>query len=509
MRRLTKVVRFLILAGALGAMAPTSALGQSGAPASAPSAKPKADKPAGKDKKETPAAAASAAASAGSAAAAGAPTGDGALPTGHPPVNGGLPAGHPSVDDDDDDDAEQPANPHGGSPAKDPRFFQAPPDNSEEDLTLPVGSIVATIRDAQDSPIPRAPLTLTILRNTVAKGESSERRDLVTDGSGSVRLDGLGIGSGITYRISTTRGSATYTLPPFPLNDRAGRRAVLHSYETSSAIDGMAVGMQNAVFLSLREDSIQVEQLITVFNLGPVSWIADATFSLPAGFKAFNKQETMSDARVDEVKGTGAALRGTFPPGRRDINFRYQVPLDNVANQTLRMEMPPHVAQVRVLAESSKSMGLEVPGFPKPQQTRREGKRLLVTERQIARAEGGVPTLEATLTGLPTPGIGRYLAALMASLIVITGVSYFLRNSGKTTMDPEARDDLIEAREALLSEIVALERAHKSGEVGPRTYARLRAALLDSLARIVSMLDATKAEGRKRRREARAAESAS
>jgi hypothetical protein len=502
-RRLTRVVRFLILVSALGAMTPTSALGQPAAPTSAPSAKPKEDKPTGKDKKDATAADAGAPAAAGSAADAG------ALPAGHPPVNAGLPAGHPSVDDDEDEDAAQPANPHGGNPAKDPRFFQAPPDNSEEDLTLPVGSIVATIRDAQDKSIPRAPLTLTILRNTVAKGESTDRRDMVTDDNGSVRFDGLEIGSGVTYRISTKRGSATYSLPPFPLNDRAGRRAVLHSYETSSAIEEISVGMQEVVFLSLREDSIQVEQLISVFNLGAISWIADTTFSLPTGFKAFNKQETMSDGRIDEVKGTGAALRGTFPPGRRDISFRYQVPLDNEAKQTLRMEMPPHVAQARVIAESSKSMGLEVPGFPKPQQTRREGKRLLITERQISRNEGGLSMLEATLTGLPTPGPGRIIAAVMACLIVAAGIVHFVRNSSNATMDAEARDDLIEAREALLSEIVALERAHKSGEIGPRTYARLRAALLDSLARIVSMLDVAKAQGKKRRREARAAESAS
>jgi hypothetical protein len=73
-------------------------------------------------------------------------------------------------------------------------------------------------------------------------------------------------------------------------------------------------------------------------------------------------------------------------------------------------------------------------------------------------------------------------------------------------LDPDARDDLLDAREALLSELVALERARKTGEVGPKTYARLRAALLDALARIVDMLDAGKAEQKKRRREARAAE---
>jgi hypothetical protein len=495
----------MIVAGALGTAAPSPA--QTAAPTSAPSAKPKADKPAGndgerksasKDTKDAPAA------DARPAADAGAPAGDGELPAGHPPVNEGLPAGHPPVDDDDEGDAAPPPSPHGGSQGRDSQFFQAPPDGSEEGMTLPVGTIVITIKDAQDKPIPRAPLVLAILRNTVAKGESSERRELVTDSSGSVRLDALGVGSGVSYSISTSRGPATYSLPPFPLNDRAGRRAVLHAYDSSSSIDELSVGLREFVYISLREDSIQVEHLINVFNLGPVAWIADAPFSLPPGFKAFNKQDA-PDSRIEEVKDKGAALRGTFPPGRRDINFRYQVPLDNESRQALRIEMPPRVAQVRVIAESSRSMGLEVTGFPTPQQTRSEGKRLLLTERQMTRTE--LPAkLEITLTGLPTPGVGRWIAVLLAAGALIAGLSYTLQKHGDSSLDAEARDDLIEAREALLSEIVALERAHKSGAIGPRTYARLRAALLDSLARIVSMLDDAKAQGRKRRREARTAE---
>lgn len=493
-----KALRLIILTGVLGALAPSSALGQAAAPPSAASAKPKADKPSGKDKKDAKAADAGAAADAAG------------LPSGHPPVDNGLPAGHPSVENGEDDEDAAPADPHGGSAARDPRFFKAPPDSSEDDPALPVGTIVASLKDAQDKPIPGAPLILGILHSSVAKGDSSERRSVITDNDGNFRFDGLTIGSGTTYRISTTRGPATYALAPFGLNDRVGKHAVLHSYDISSDIDSLSVGMQGVVYIALREDSIQIDQFISVFNLGAVSWIADTPFTLPAGFKAFNKQDTGQEARVDEVKGTGAALRGTFPPGRRDLAFRYQVPLNDEARQTIRIEMPPHVAAARVMAESGKSMGLEVPSFPPPQAGRREGKRVLTTERQIAaRGDGALSTLEITLTGLPTPGPGRWIAASLAVFALIAGFVYFEQKRGDTSIDTETRDDLLEAREALLSEIVTLERAHKSGEIGPKSYARLRAALIDSLARIVSMLDAAKADEKKRRREARSVESAS
>jgi hypothetical protein len=414
-----------------------------------------------------------------------------ALPPGHPQVSDGLPAGHPAVDDDDEEPAEP--QPKAGARGVDPRFFNPPEGTAVDDPTLPPGVIVATIKDAQDKPIPRAPLTLGVLHSSVAKGDSRERFARETDETGSARFEGLSLGSGTTYRVSTTRGPATYAHPPFPLGDRVGKRVVVHAYETSAQLEDLPVAMQTVVYVSLREDAIQVEQLITVFNLGPVAWTPDLTISLPRGFKAFNKQEAMSDARAEEVSGTGIALRGTFPPGREELDFRYQIPLDDEARQAFKIELPGHTMQARVMAEASKTMGLEVSGFPPPQRTEsREGKHLLVTERQATRAGGGVGALDVTLSGLPTPGPGRWAAVALAIMALGAGLFYVLQRGEGGSFDEDALHDLAEAREALLGEIVALERAHKVGEVGPKTYTRVRASLLDALARIVRMLEAAR-----------------
>lgn len=433
---------------------------------------------------------ASAAASAkpsASAAASSAPAASGsALPAGHPPVGDGLPAGHPAVDGDADPDA----SPHGGGAAgNDPRFFTPPQDIAVDDPSLPTGSVVVVIKDAQDKPLPRAPITLNILHASVAKGEARERKSVAADDNGAARFDGLQFGTGHSYEVVTSRGPARYAHPPVGLGDKSGKRIVVHAYDTSADIQSLSVAMQGMVFVSLKEDAIQVEQLVSVYNLGPISWIADATFPLPEGFKAFNKQDSGGDARVDEVSGTGAALRGTFPPGRTDLDFRYQVPLANDPSQSLRVGLPPRVAQARVIAESSKTMTLAVAGFPAAQLTTgRDGKRLLITEHQATRAEGGVGAMEITLGGLPTPGPGRWVAALLAILAVGAGLLYFTGHQD-TSVDDDARQDLIEAREALLNELVALERAFKAGEVGPKAYNRIRASLTDALARIVRMLD--------------------
>ena len=494
MRRASRALLSLATAALIGAAMPGAAFGQAGKPVAAASAKaaPKADAKPG-DKAVDP-----------KGAAPVDPKGTvGALPAGHPEE---LPSGHPPMPDDGGDDDEEVApNPHGaaGAHGGDQRFYQAPPDGSQDDPTLPVGSLVVSLRDSKDRPIPHAKFSLSELFNTVAKGEKPERiteREVGDDGT--LRIDNLMIGTSTTYRVSSARAGGHYGLSRFPLNDKAGKNAVLHVFDASSNIEELSAGMQGVVYVSLKEDVIQVEQLLSVFNLGEVAWVPDVAFKLPAGFKAFNKQDSMNEARIEEVKDLGAALRGTFGPGRNDMDFRYQVPLDGNEKQTITIELPPRVAQMRVMAESSRSMALKVASFPDPQKVTRDGKRLLVTERQVSRSESGAQTIEITLTGLPVQGPGRWIAVLLAVVAGVSGIVYVVRHRDEGEVDDDTRNDLVEAREALLSEMVALERAHKSGDIGPKSYARVRASLVDALARIVAQLDAArdaKKPGPKRR----------
>ena len=263
-------------------------------------------------------------------------------------------------------------------------------------------------------------------------------------------------------------------------------------YDVTSDLDEALIGVQAIVYVSLKEDALQVEHLLNVFNVGPVTWVPkDVTMTLPEGFKAYTKpEESMDDTRADEISGKGAALRGTYKPGQASVTFRYQVPLSGEEKQSLRIEMPPHVAQVRVMAEASKTMGLEVTGFPGSQKGQnREGKRLLVTEKQVQRSEGGVKVLDIRVSGLPTKGPGPWVAVALGAAALTAPAVYVAQRQSDGLMPNDARADLGEARDALLEEIVALEKAHAAGEVGPKAYARIRLALVDALARIVRRLE--------------------
>jgi hypothetical protein len=457
----------------------------------APANRPKPNEPAAKK------------ADAGASADAGAPTDAvadaggktaGPLPPGHPPTGDELPAGHPPVGGEEEGAAEPEDAPHGGG------MFKALPDTAQDDPSLPPGTLIITIKDSENRPIPKAPVALGILHQSAAKGDQREQRTLEADEAGSARVEGLGVSAGTSYRVITNRGPATYASIPFTLTDKAGKRVVLHAYEATSNLEGAMVGMQAFVFVTLREDSISVEHMFKVYNVGKTAWVPDqngARISLPEGFKAFTKPEGMEDVRFDEAKGGGAFLTGTVTPGVHETTFRYQVPLAGSEKQTFRISLPPRVGEARVFAEASKSMSLLVSGFPEAQRTQgRDGRKVLVTARQAAQGERGIGALEITLAGLPTPGWGRWVAVALAGFALAAAGTYVARLRAAGGEPEEARDDLLEAREALLGEFVALEKARKNGDVGPKTYARLKAALLDALARIETRLEATKAKAK-------------
>lgn len=471
MRRAWRATLAVLAAALICGGAPAPAEGQK----PAASAQPKAEKPAEKGDKGDKAKPADKK-----------PSDPDGLPAGHPPVGDGLPAGHPPVDDDDAP-PDRGGNPHGGGQER--KMFRPPADGAQEDPSLPPGTLIATIRDADDKPIPGARITLDILHSTVAKGDTSNQLTRDADATGSARFDKLDVGSGVRYRVSTAQGGATYAVGSIVLNDTAGKRAVVHAYPVTNNMDDVTVFSQGDVYVTLREDSFQVEQSVLMLNASRIAWAPNESIALPKGYKAFNKQETPDGIKVEDTGG-GVVLKGVVAPGEHGAGFHYQVSFEDSERQTIRIELPPNVVQSRVIVEASKSMSIAVPGYPAAQRNEtRDGRKVLVTMLRVGGDKPPSRIVELTISGLPTKGSGRWIALALAALSLVAGAAYFLQKGGDSGLDADARGDLREAREALLGELVALEKAHKSGEIGPKSYARIRAALVDALARVMSMID--------------------
>lgn len=409
-----------------------------------------------------------------------------------------LPAGHPMVapDDESGDDGEDgagmggmggapgapPPNGNGGGTTDANGIFRAPPDPEMEDPSLPPGTIAVRILDANGMPVPHAPITLGILKNSVAKGESREKVIREADANGVFVFGGLTVGSGIAYRVSSPRGDGTYAAMPFNLPSARGMRVTLHVYDASGSIQDARIVFQTALYVEVKDDRVQFEQLFAVFNFGKVAWIpGDAVIPLPPEYTAFSAQQEMSDTGADAVAGKGIKLHGTFGPGRHDVTFRWQLPYDGASELALDVGLPLHVATARVVAAAAPGMTLSVDGFPGAQSPPPEagGQRVLQTERQVQPNDPPLRTLHVRIKDLPTAGPARFVATGIAGVGVLAGLAFaFGRAVPSAAKKPRRRE-----RALLLAELEDLEHAHAEGEIGPKTYERARRELVDALAR--------------------------
>ena len=391
-----------------------------------------------------------------------------------------MPEGHPAVGN-----AEANPHAHAGKTGAMPGVFEPPEDTEKADPSLAPGSIVVDLHDADDHPVPNEAVTLGILINSIAKGDSRKHLQANTDDKGVAVFSGLETAGNIAYRVSSGYRGGSFAASPFQLGQAKAMRVILHVYPVVRDLGGALIVCEATVATELKDDRIQVEEALTVYNLGRSAWQPDdVRLALPEGFTAFNAQATMSDQGVDEANGS-AKLRGTFPPGRHAIEFRWQLPWSGDKDVDFVVGLPPHVAIARVMMPATAAIKLSVVDFPATDVRRGEqGQSFLVTERRMRPDDAKMTSISIGIHDLPTPGPGRLIASLLAACGV--GIGLVIAGSGRKRGRKLHDLNLTLSRDVLLEELAGLERAHTSGEVGPRTYERTRRDLLVSLARALS-----------------------
>jgi hypothetical protein len=396
-----------------------------------------------------------------------------------------VPAGHPAMPTGDDGAEEDPhgggaASPHGGGgggAAAGGGGAEAPEDAVLEDPTAPKGTIEVQIADPMGKPLGRTEVTLGILYNSIAKGDSRKRVNKMSDDAGVARFTDLDIGSGVAYRPMVLKDGATFSVTPFALGPKGGMRALLHVYPVTNDVDQTLIVTQSMVYAEVKDDRIQVQQAFKIYNFGRNAWVPkDMVVPLPEGYTAFATQQSMTDVGADPIPNKGVKLRGTFGPGQHIIEFKWQLPYAGEAEMKFDVGMPPHLAAARVIAPASKGMDMEVEGFEKSKPSNDgAGQRALVTERQLRRDEPPVKSITVMIKGLPTEGPGKVIASFLALGGIVMGIAL---GSRKTAPRDTKRE-----RQQLLAALEGLELGHRDGSIGPKTYERARRDLIDDIAR--------------------------
>jgi hypothetical protein len=365
-----------------------------------------------------------------------------------------------------------------------------PPDMPPEDLSAPstavgAGSIKVQVRDSSDRPVPRTEVRL--LQSLLSHDDEPSRavRVATTDADGKVTFDGLGGGRGVAYEARVEVGRATFTSGQFDLPSDRGQEVILHVYPATTDLDQAQVALQTLTYVVPRDDVFQWEVLLTVFNAGRVAWVIDDTrLGLPRDATGI-EFESRSPALAWAKEDTSARLVGTAPPGRHEILLRFQVKSRHDEHASFHFDLPPRIARAEIVAEGPPGLKLEVADAPAAElRAGPKGQRLWVVGWQ-ARPDGpALRELAITVSGIPTPGSGRWIALGVALLLVAWGAWPTNRRSAGTLSDEEATN----ARSVVLDELVALERARQDGEVGSGTYEATRGKLL----RALSEFDRTK-----------------
>jgi hypothetical protein len=428
-----------------------------------------------------------------------------ALPPGHPAVGSApaapapvdpaapLPPGHPSIDapapDSGDDDSE--ANGSAATPPGHPGMPGMPGNQPPQDRVSPApdlraGTIEVHVHGATDIPVPNLPVRLGVMKQDVAEGDSHTQRDATTDARGVAVFEGLPTGTAYTFRATVDLGPAAFASEPMRLGETGGQRALLHVFPVTRDLREALIGLRGVLFVQPREDVFHVEANFQVLNIGQTAWVPDHVgFPLPDGAKAFRASDSMSDARADRVPSGNVELLGTYSPGQHDVGYQFQLDNKHDARRVLRVALPPHVAELRVVAEGVRGMVLRADGFPdaEPMQGQ-DGSKLLVTGRRLTRGDPAMQSVEITLDNLPVPSLGRWYAVVAAVCIALLGLFQALRGNRSPARRTARADEAEQAEGLVLDELVALERLRRDERIGPRTYEETRVELLEALARL-------------------------
>ena len=392
-----------------------------------------------------------------------------------------LPPGHPA-----------PPSPHGqgqgqGRGAGDgaPNRFKAPADSSQEDPSLPPGTILVELRDPEDHPLPNEEVGLGIVVQSIAKGESRRHLSSRTDDAGRTSFAQLENGSGFAYRVTCAKDGGTFAAMPFQIQQGKSMRVVLHVYPVTHDIRQASIGIKTIFYLELKDDRVQFEQVFGIFNVGKTAWVPDdALMALPDGFTALTSQQGMSDQGVDAVDKHGARLHGTFPPGQHIVDYRWQLPYDGEDSVDVDVEILPHVFGAVVRTPAADPSKLSVDGFPVATRALDEqGQSVLATEKELREGDPLLTHLHVKLSDLPTPGPGRKIATVLAAGGVLFGLGLAVTGSRDGSRKARQSGAGKTARQQMLAELEDLELARLSGDVGPKTYERARRDIIDAIAR--------------------------
>lgn len=359
--------------------------------------------------------------------------------------------------------------------------------SANPDPALPTKTLVVQLADEDGKPIANYPLVL----GAVDKSSQIKVHRATSDAAGIAKFTDLATGQGFAYAAVIDYRGMRLGTQPFTMPEQGGLRAEIHALGRTNDPSAVTIGQGARVVLQMRNDNLQFMEILPLENrsdklFDPAPGAVE--IPLPKGF--VGAEVAPSDRKLEIRKDHGVAVYGPITPQKalgqvdaksagNEVTLGFVLPYEGDTRE-FQQPMPNGIAAFTVISEQIPGMTVSGPGVGTPEARELGGRKYWVMPVE---AIGAGKMMTFTVRGLPsTDRTGRFVSGALALLLIAAAFVFARRPSTVVRKTTDERERLANRREALFSELVAMEQNRRPADD--------RAAVAERRNQLVSKLEA-------------------
>lgn len=353
------------------------------------------------------------------------------------------------------------------------------------DPSLPAGTVDVLALDEAGRPLANKTIEL----GRVA-GQGVQVTELVTGADGRVRFSGVvggpaaggagGASGGTAAAVVMAHGELRLGSDGFQVPESGGGISVeLRTPQKTADASIITVGAGGRIVLQLREEGLAFIETLPLENRTDKLFdpgVGGVEIPLPS--EAVGTEAGEGGHKIDIRKGRGLAVHGPIPPRRPEaqdpnrkspdeVTFGFVLPTHESVRE-FEQKFPNGIGEYTFVTDQLPGLVIESSQITGRQSREVQGKKYWLMLGQPIPPGG---TLRFTVRGLPAPdNTGRIIAGVLALSLVGGAIAFGRqRPGGATAKERTDRDRLVERRERLFADLVAVESRRTNDGALPAT----------------------------------------
>jgi hypothetical protein len=348
-----------------------------------------------------------------------------------------------------------------------------------EDATdLPVGTLELELFGEDGKPLAGVPVRLgqVALQGTV-DGQHVKVHQGKADENGRARFEGLTTGASAGYAAVFDRAGTRVSTEPFRMSTESGMRGKLRALGQTNDTSVLRIDQRSRVALDTREENITVMIAMVFQN------VSNQTFDpgpggilvkLPPG--ATGAQEIEGGSPV-EVTAEGVRIHVVIPPNSAatfaaQALFGYVLKGEGDGTVEVRQPLPAMMEDPLIIVPVKSNLEVKASGLKfLSEESGRNGDKLKLYRMPAVPASS---PLTLSVSGVPVRDRSGAVVASGLCLLLVVAALVWARPPSSAADAEAAKAALVQRREKLFSELVALERKRKASTSDSALDARRR-----------------------------------